>query len=70
MVVTVRRIAKIAGLGLAGFVAASIAADKANLTPLASQITGFVGAFAGTLVQRRRAAKPPAESARPATGDK
>jgi uncharacterized membrane protein YeaQ/YmgE (transglycosylase-associated protein family) len=48
------RIAKIAGLSFAGFVAASIAADKGNLNPLASQIAGFAGAFFGTLVGRRR----------------
>ena len=51
------RITKIAGLSLAGFVAASIVADKVNLNPVASQITGFVGAFFGTLVGRRRAAR-------------
>ena len=51
------RITKIAGLSLAGFVAASIVADKVNLNPLASQITGFVGAFFGTLVGRRRKAR-------------
>ena len=51
------RITKIAGLSLAGFVAASIVADKVNLNPLASQIAGFAGAFFGTLVSRRRAAR-------------
>jgi hypothetical protein len=54
MEVKASRITKIAGLSLAGFVAASIVADKVNLNPLASQITGFVGAFFGTLVGRRR----------------
>jgi uncharacterized membrane protein YeaQ/YmgE (transglycosylase-associated protein family) len=39
------RIAKIAGLSFAGFVAASIVADKVNLNPLSSQIAGFAGAF-------------------------
>ena len=51
------RITKIAGLSLAGFVAASMVADKVNLNPLASQIAGFAGAFFGTLVSRRRAAR-------------
>ena len=49
------RITKIAGLSFAGFVVASIVADKGNLNPLASQIAGFAGAFVGTLVGRRRA---------------
>ena len=51
------RISKIAGLSLAGVVVASIAADKANLGPVASQIAGFAGAFIGTLVARRRSSK-------------
>ena len=51
------RITKIAGLSFAGFVAASIVADKVNLNPMASQISGFVGAFFGTMVARRRAAR-------------
>jgi uncharacterized membrane protein YeaQ/YmgE (transglycosylase-associated protein family) len=51
------RITKIAGLSFAGFVAASIVADKVNLNPLASQIAGFAGAFFGTLVGRRRPAR-------------
>jgi len=51
------RITKIAGLSFAGFVAASIVADKVNLNPLASQIAGFAGAFFGTLVSRRRASR-------------
>jgi len=55
--VNASRISKIAGLSLAGVVAASIAADKANLGPVASQIAGFAGAFIGTLVARRRTAK-------------
>jgi hypothetical protein len=49
------RITKIAGLSFAGFVIASIVADKGNLNPLASQIAGFAGAFVGSLVGRRRA---------------
>jgi hypothetical protein len=53
---------KIAGLTLAGFVAASVAADKVNLNPLVSQIAGFAGAFLGTLAggwqaERRRKAE-------------
>jgi uncharacterized membrane protein YeaQ/YmgE (transglycosylase-associated protein family) len=52
--VNASRISKIAGLSLAGVVVASIAADKANLGPVASQIAGFAGAFIGTLVARRR----------------
>ena len=51
------KIAKIAGSSLLGFVAASLVADRVNLNPLASQITGFVGAFFGTLAARRRAAR-------------
>jgi len=38
------RIAKITGLSFAGFVAASIVADKVNPNPFASQIAGFTGA--------------------------
>ncbi len=45
---------KIAALSLAGAVVASIAADKVNLGPIASQVAGFAGAFFGTLVARRR----------------
>ena len=59
------RIVKIAGLSLAGFVAASIGADKVNLNPLASQIAGFVGAFVGTLVGRRREVRRAAPDPRP-----
>lgn len=49
------RIAKIAGLGIAGFIVAAGAADRVNLAPLASQVAGFAGAFIGTLVAHRRA---------------
>ncbi len=48
------RITKIAGLGLAGFVAASFVADKANLTPLLAQVAGFAGAVVGSVVGRGR----------------
>ena len=50
----VSRIAKIAGATFVGFCAASVAADKGNFGPAVSQIAGFVGAFVGTLVARRR----------------
>jgi hypothetical protein len=52
--VNASRIAKIAGLSLTGAVVASIAADKANLGPVASQLAGFAGAFIGSLVARGR----------------
>jgi uncharacterized membrane protein YeaQ/YmgE (transglycosylase-associated protein family) len=52
--VQVSRIAKIAGVTFVGFCAASIAADKGNLGPVASQLAGFVGAFVGSLVARKR----------------
>lgn len=57
----VSRITKIAGVALVGFCAASVAADKVNLNPLTSQVAGFVGAFLGTLIARRRV-KPEAPS--------
>ena len=50
----VSRIAKIAGATFVGFCAASVAADKGNFGPAVSQLAGFVGAFVGTLVARRR----------------
>jgi uncharacterized membrane protein YeaQ/YmgE (transglycosylase-associated protein family) len=52
----VSRIAKVAGASLAGFCAVSLAADKANVGPLISQMAGFVGAFLGSLVAGRRSA--------------
>ena len=52
----VSRISKIAGLSVAGFAVATIAADKVNVGPLMSQVAGFAGAFVGTLVGRRRKA--------------
>jgi hypothetical protein len=52
------KITKIAGVTLAGFVVASIAADKANLGPVLSQVAGFAGALAGTLVGRRKRTAP------------
>ena len=48
------KITKIAGATLAGFVVASVAADKVNLGPVLSQVAGFAGAFAGTMLGRRR----------------
>jgi uncharacterized membrane protein YeaQ/YmgE (transglycosylase-associated protein family) len=51
----VSRIAKVAGASLVGFVAVSLAADKASVAPMASQVAGFVGAFFGSLVASRRA---------------
>jgi uncharacterized membrane protein YeaQ/YmgE (transglycosylase-associated protein family) len=56
---------KIAGASLIGFCAVSFGADKANLTPMASQIAGFVGAFVGTLVAQRRRSAAPAEQKPP-----
>lgn len=53
--VKVSRISKIAGLSVAGFAVATIAADKVNLGPVISQVAGFAGAFVGTLVGRRNA---------------
>jgi hypothetical protein len=50
----VTRIAKIAGLSVAGFCLSAAAADKVNLNPVASQLAGFAGAFLGTLFARRR----------------
>ena len=50
----ISKITKVAGAGLFGFVAVSLAADKANLAPLISQIAGFAGAFVGSLVAKRR----------------
>ncbi len=57
------RFTKIAGLSFVGFCAAAAIADRVNLTPVASQIAGFAGALAGTLVargRRRRSPPPPA----------
>lgn len=50
----ISRLSKIAGVGLIGFCAVSIAADKADLSPALSQIMGFTGAFLGSLVAGRR----------------
>ena len=54
----VSRISKIAGLSLAGFVAATFIADKENVGPILTNLAGAVGATLGTLVARtRRASK-------------
>ena len=44
---TLKRITKVAGASLVGFVAISIAADK--VAPNVSQVAGFLGAFLGSL---------------------
>ena len=41
----IAKITRVAGASLLGFCAVSLAADKISLTPLASQIAGFAGAF-------------------------
>jgi hypothetical protein len=56
--VNVSRISKIAGITVAGFVVASVTADKANLGPIAAHAAGFVGAFAGTLLAHVRGRRP------------
>ena len=56
----ISRMTKIAGAGLIGFCAVSLGADKVNLTPMASQLAGFAGAFLGSLAAQRqqKSAKP------------
>ncbi|MFL6353841.1 MAG: hypothetical protein ACJ74Z_18605 [Bryobacteraceae bacterium] len=53
---------KLAGLGFIGFCAFSVAADKVNLAPMASEAAGFCGAFLGALagrtINRRQKAGP------------
>jgi hypothetical protein len=44
---------KVAGLSLVGFCAISVAADRVNLGPIASEVAGFCGAFLGALAGRR-----------------
>src|SRR5690348_4863803 len=53
----ISKITKVAGAGLLGFCAVSLAADKVNLTPVVSQIAGFAGAFVGSLVAKMRTKK-------------
>jgi hypothetical protein len=61
---------KVAGFGFLGFCAVSVAADRVNLGPIASEAAGFCGAFLGAWAGRRSnpqrkgsadelAAKPP-----------
>jgi uncharacterized membrane protein YeaQ/YmgE (transglycosylase-associated protein family) len=53
------KIFKVAGLSLVGFIAVSIGVDRANIGPVAQQVAGFCGAFAGALAaQRRKRADP------------
>lgn len=59
----IARISKIAGISFAGFVAATIAADKVNLGPGLAQMAGVVGGLMGTVVgqwSRRDQAHPTA----------
>lgn len=53
---------KVAGLSLVGFCAVSVAADRVNLGPIASEAAGFCGAFLGAWAGRRsnQHRKPPA----------
>jgi hypothetical protein len=44
---------KVAGFSLIGFCAVSVAADRVNLGPIASEVAGFCGAFLGALAGRR-----------------
>lgn len=65
MTVNASRITKIAGVTLAGFVVASVAADKVNLGPVASQVAGVVGAFLGTLGAGLRSKQEPSNDSPP-----
>lgn len=60
--VNVSRISKIAGFSFAGFVVATVVADKVNLNSNLAQLAGFAGAFAGTLMGRLRKQEPAVES--------
>jgi hypothetical protein len=62
--VKISKITKVAGAGLLGFVAVSLAADKYDLAPLASQVAGFAGAFVGSLVAKGRTRKKEAPTPR------
>lgn len=57
----VSKMTKIAGASLLGFCALSLGADKVNLTPMASQLAGFVGAFLGSLAAQRHRSPPKQE---------
>lgn len=54
------KILKVAGLSFAGFCAVSVAADRVDLGPMASQLAGFCGAFVGAMAARRRRREKPA----------
>jgi hypothetical protein len=57
--VKISRMAKIGGASLIGFCAVSLSADKVmNLTPMVSQLAGFVGAFLGSIAAQRRRTSP------------
>lgn len=58
------RIAKIAGYSLAGFVTATLVADKVSGNSVISQFAGFGGALAGTLVGRLRGSRQIAAAAK------
>jgi hypothetical protein len=47
----------VAGFSFIGFCAVSILADRVKLDPGASQLAGFVGAFLGACVAKRRPAR-------------
>ena len=60
------KIYKVAGLSLLGFCAVSIGVDRANIGPIATQVAGFCGAFAGALVaQAKRRSAPQTSTAKP-----
>jgi hypothetical protein len=62
------KIYKVAGLSLLGFCAVSIGVDRANIGPIATQVAGFCGAFAGALVaQARKRPAPDASAHKPET---
>jgi hypothetical protein len=66
------RIMKIAGLSFVGFCAVSVAVDRVSLSPLASQLAGFCGAFVGALIGgtgAKRHSKMPEETSRPETSE-
>lgn len=52
-----RKAGKIAGVSFVAFIATAFAATKIDLSPAASQLAGFVGAFLGSLVANGRRGK-------------
>ena len=57
----------VAGLSFISFAAVSMLADRAKLTPVASLVAGFAGAFLGGLAANRRSRdKTPASRSEPA----